>query len=137
MLFSIVNILTDMKHLSDLKNAVSRFEESLHQPKTDITRDSSVLRFELSYEMAWKTMRDYLKSQGSLYNTPKETIRAAFKANLIDYDEDWITMVNDRNVAAHLYAEPIADNLYQKLPKYLQLFKKLIEKAELKLKEQS
>ena len=45
----------------DFKSSVSRLEEVLSVEKTDIVRDSAIQRFEIAFEMAWKTVKAFLK----------------------------------------------------------------------------
>ena len=119
-----------MVHFKDLQEATQRLGEALHQEKNEFVRDSAILRFELCAEMAWKTMRDYLKAKGQEYNTPLDVVREAFKAGLIDYDNDWIKLIKDRNIVVHTYDLLKADDLYLRLSKYLKLFTELIKKLE-------
>jgi len=49
---------------------------------------------------------------------------------LIDYDEKWLKIIDDRNLSAHLYKEEYADQVYSRLNDYLKLFKKLYGKFE-------
>jgi hypothetical protein len=37
-------------------------------------------------------------------------------------------MLEDRNLTAHVYKEKYADEIYSRVPQYLDLFKKLIDK---------
>lgn len=114
---------------SQLKSALTRFEEVLQVQKTPITRDSAIQRFEFTYELAWKTMKAYLKEKGAGdFYFPKDVIRSAFQARLIANDPTWLDMVDTRNKTSHLYKESMADEVYDELPKYVFLIKDLIGK---------
>ena len=39
--------------------------------------------FEIVFELAWKTMKDYLEYEGIKTDTPRQTIKTAFLRNLI------------------------------------------------------
>ena len=112
---------------NQLRNAFNRFEEIMRAEKNDVTRDSAIQRFEFTYELAWKTLKAYLeeKGAGDLY-LPKEVIRSAFQARIIDNDPKWLEMVDTRNKTSHIYNEEMADDVYRSLPQYLPLIKKLI-----------
>lgn len=54
----------------------------------DIILDASIQRFEFTQELAWKTLKLLLKEKYNLevlYS--KDTIKAAFKTNLIGYED--------------------------------------------------
>ena len=72
---------------------------------SDLEQEGLVQRFEFSFELAWKTMKDYLEESGLQINpvTPKAVIKEAFAAKLIEDGQKWIDMMLDRNVLAHTY----------------------------------
>lgn len=115
--------------VDDLKKAVARLREMAARPKDEAVRDSVIKRFELSFELAWKTMKDYNEDKGLSFANPKDTIRAAGANNLIDSVEDWLFFLGQRNAAAHLYDENTAEEIYDSVIKtYLPAAEKLLEK---------
>ena len=58
--------------------------------------------FEYTYELAWNTLRDLLRSQGdaSLLGS-RDTLREAFRLGLIEQGEAWMLMLQDRNLTSH------------------------------------
>lgn len=112
--------------LKDFKKITKRLEEVLHLKKTDVIRDSAIKRFELCFDLAWKTIKWYAKNQGVECYSPRSCIKTAFQLKLINYDEKWLKMIDDRNLTAHLYKEEYADQVYSRLSDYLELFKKLL-----------
>ena len=72
---------------------------------SDLEQEGLVQRFEFSFELAWKTMKDYLEESGLRIDpvTPKTVIKEAFAAKLIEDGQKWIDMMLDRNVLAHTY----------------------------------
>ena len=116
--------------IKDFNKSIKRLEEVLNLDKTDINRDSAIKRFELCFDLAWKSIKNNAKKQGVECYSPRSCFKAAFQLNLIDYDEQWIKMIKSRNLTAHLYKEEYADKVYPKLPKYLKMFKELLKKIE-------
>ncbi|MCX5751163.1 MAG: nucleotidyltransferase substrate binding protein [Candidatus Saganbacteria bacterium] len=114
--------------LQQLKEALARFEEVMREKKNDIIRDSAIQRFEFTFELAWKTIKAYLKEKGAeeLY-FPRDVIRAAFQAGIIDDDPQWLAMIDTRNLTSHIYNQAMAEQAYAKFSVYLPLIKKLIE----------
>jgi nucleotidyltransferase substrate binding protein (TIGR01987 family) len=69
--------------------------------------DATIQRFEFTFELAWKFLKDYfLKRDIELYY-PKEV----FNVNLIDNEEIWIKMLQDRNMTSYTYDEKLADTI--------------------------
>jgi len=114
--------------LKDFEKAISALKEVLAVEKTKITRDSALLRFQLCFELAWKAIKVQAQEEGVECFSPKSCFQTAFQLNLIDYDENWINMVGDRNLIVHLYEEEMADEIYGRLSDYLALFEKLHSK---------
>lgn len=116
--------------LEDFGKAIERLKEVLHLEKTAIVRDSAIKRFELCFDLAWKSTKEEAKIQGVECYSPRACFKAAFQLKLIDYEEKWLKMIKDRNLASHLYKEEKADHLYPKLPDYLNLFEDLFIKLK-------
>ena len=66
------------KILEDFERAVKRLEEVLELKKTPVVRDSAIKRFELCFDLAWKSIKNYSKFQGIEYYSPRECFKAAF-----------------------------------------------------------
>lgn len=116
---------------SDLENAFQRLEEALQENDTELAIDGTLHRFEFTFELAWKTMKDYLEYNGVIEHTgsPREVIQAAFKQGLIENGEDWIAMMLSRNSLSHLYDEKTSREIYDLIKnKYLFLLKEVLQK---------
>ena len=72
---------------------------------SDLEREGVVQRFEYTFELAWKTLKDRLEHDGATLATvtPRAVIREAFQAKLIDDGETWTDMLADRNKVSHTY----------------------------------
>lgn len=116
---------------ADLNNAVNRLEEALNEDVTDLVIDGILHRFEFSFELSWKTMKDYLEFQGVVNKegSPREIIKEAFAAGVIENGENWIKMMIARNSLAHLYDEETSREIYDDIKNcYILELKKLVEK---------
>lgn len=123
--------MSDKSHISKaFSRAIVRLEEVLELDKTDITRDSAIKRFEICFDLAWKSIKNYARNEGVECNSPRMCFKTAFKLNLIDYDEKWLKSIEDRNTTSHLYNEKSADQVYQRLSEYRSLFKSLLSRLE-------
>lgn len=107
------------------QQSLRRFEEILREPKTVANRDSSIKRFELTFELSWKTLQKYLGLQGLICRSPRECFRGGFTLGLFLDDPTWSAIIEDRNRSVHTYDESTADKIYEKLPQYLTKFQEL------------
>ena len=75
------------------------------EPLNELEREGVIQRFEYTFELAWNTLKDRMEYDGvSLATvTPRNVIREAFQARLIEDGEAWIDMLNDRNLMSHTY----------------------------------
>ncbi len=115
--------------LEHFKRALQRLEEVLSLPeKNEIIRDSAIQRFEFAFDLAWKSLKDYLlKVHGLECHSPKGCFRLAFSLSLIDHDPYWLQICDYRNLTSHTYEEELANRIYEELPKVLEYFKRLCE----------
>lgn len=110
----------------DFQSMLGHFEEILREEKTDIVRDSAIKRFELTFDLAWKTLKAFLEEyHNATCVSPRTCFREAFRLELLAYDEYLLTLTSVRNYTVHTYHEAFAEKIYQKLPDALAAFKKL------------
>ena len=126
----ILNMLNNMPLLEDFRKTIKRLEEVLKLEKTKVIRDSAIKRFELCFDIAWKSIKFYAQREGLVCYSPKECFKIAFQLKLIEHDEKWLEMIKDHNLTTHLYKEEQADMVYQKLPRYLEMFRNLLSQIE-------
>ena len=93
----------------------------------DREQQGLIKAFEYTFELAWNSLRDLLRSQGnSTLLGSRDTLREAFRLGLIEDGETWMLMIQDRNLTSHTYnrstAEAIAANI---VDRYLPCFKDL------------
>jgi nucleotidyltransferase substrate binding protein (TIGR01987 family) len=126
------------RKLEDAKKAIVTLEEILMEKYSKIVRDATIQRFEYTFEVAWKLLKEYLyHKEGIVCNSPKSCFREAFSVGLLNEEETvlFIQMTDDRNLTSHTYDEEIAENLYKKIKNYYALLKSLIERISNNLKE--
>ena len=59
------------KIASSFRHSVERLQEILREPKTVANRDSAIKRFELTFELAWKSIQAFMKHEGLLCRSPR------------------------------------------------------------------
>jgi len=88
---------------SNYCKALERLEDFLEPPALNEREQQGLIKaFEYTYELAWNTLRDLLRSQGdaSLLGS-RDALREAFRLGLIEQGEAWMQMLQDRNLTNH------------------------------------
>lgn len=76
-------------------------------PDDDLLQSGLVQTYEYTFELALKTLKDYLESKGFLLRSPRETIRQGFQSGYIANAEDWLQALADRNLTVHIYDDEV------------------------------
>lgn len=98
------------------------------QVEEQILRNSYIQSFEICYELAWKTLKDYLADNGiECQSMPRSVLKAAFQAEIIDDEQVWLQMIKDRNLASHQYNESYIIEIVERINDvYVGVFDKLV-----------
>lgn len=105
------------------------FEKDL-ATMSSLEKEGLIQRFEYTYELAWKTMKDYMEDQGVVFDqiTPRRVIKEAFSAKIIEDGQGWIDMMIHRNKLSHIYQEVVFKEAVHAIrDKYFSLFDTLYE----------
>lgn len=84
----------------------SVFEEREINELSLLEQEGVIQRFKYTYELAWKTLKDYLEYNGSLNNidiSPRNIFKEAYSAKIIKSQDDFIDMMLSRNLLSHTY----------------------------------
>ncbi len=89
--------------LRQLKNANELQKE---RKFTELELQGAVQAFEITQELSWKVMKDFLESQGKtdLFGS-KTVVREALNVGLITNGEEWLRTIESRNKTSHIYDE--------------------------------
>ena len=70
-----------------------------------LEKEGVVQRFEYCFELAWKTVKDYLAADGFVFTTitPRQVLKDALAARVIGDGQTWIAMLDHRNLLSHTY----------------------------------
>jgi hypothetical protein len=93
--------MSNKPKLQSFRKSVANLKSILVEAKTGIVRDAAIKRYELCYELSWKSVQ-----------------------------EAYADMVQNRNLTTHTYNEDLADEIYNNLGEYLSLFESLVVKLE-------
>jgi len=96
------------QRLENFERAFGLLREAFAQdPKgmSDLEKEGAIQRFEYTFELAWKTLKDYLVYSAVVFDqiTPRSVIKQAFAAKIIQDGQTWIDMLDQRNLMSHTY----------------------------------
>lgn len=88
--------------------ALGLLREALAEGPTALNaleKEGVIQRFEYTFELAWKTIKDYLEQGGVVLAaaTPRQVIKEAFAAKVLADGQTWIDMIDHRNLLSHTY----------------------------------
>lgn len=93
-----------IQRFSNFKKAVNQLEAFIEKENISKFEALGLLHcFEYTFELAWKTMKDYLENEGFEVNSPREAIQTAFQIELITDGHVWIDVLNKRDLIANTY----------------------------------
>jgi nucleotidyltransferase substrate binding protein (TIGR01987 family) len=85
--------------MKELAEAVNKKEYSV------LERAGLIQLFEMTFELAWKTMKDYLEEKGITVKFPRDVIKESFQNDIVENGHAWIGMLEKRNLLSHTYDE--------------------------------
>jgi nucleotidyltransferase substrate binding protein (TIGR01987 family) len=96
------------QRLENFRLAMRELEDACAKTRyTKLERAGLIQTFEFTFELAWKVLKDLLFYQGFDVKTPRDTLRQAFEAGLLDENdtEALLDALGKRNLLAHTYRE--------------------------------
>ena len=127
------------QRFSNYQKALAQLERFIEPPALNEREQQGLIKaFEYSFELAWNTLRDLLRSQGNATLLgSRDTLREAYRLGLIEQGETWMLMIQDRNLTSHTYnratADAIADHITDR---YLPCFRQLHSRLEQRLQQE-
>jgi nucleotidyltransferase substrate binding protein (TIGR01987 family) len=100
------------ERIADFPKGVHRLERAVAEPFSEFTRDAAIQRFEFCYELGWKMLNLRLEQEGISVLTPRQALREALQAALIEDGNVWSEIQRYRNLTSHTYDEKLADEVY-------------------------
>ena len=101
----------------DYHRALLRLQTALEKEADldDMYLDATIQRFEFCFELAWKLMKAVLQYDGIEANSPRSCIRESWKQGLIPDAQEWLEMMEKRNLSSHTYDENAAREIYREV----------------------
>ena len=116
------------QRFSNYKKALTQLQKFIDKRELNELEEQGLIQsFEYTYELAWKTIKDFYESQGEVaMQGSRDAFRMAINRGLVKSGDVWMQMIESRIKTSHTYDEELADeiasdifNLYH--PLFIQL----------------
>lgn len=127
-----------MKKLDNFSNCLTilRNADFKLADNNDIYRTGVIGQFNLTFELAWKALREILRlhgAEGADTGSPREILQLGYKLGFVNDSAVWLLMLKKRNTSVHIYNEQEVDEMIllirdSFIPAFVALEKTLREK---------
>jgi len=98
------------QRLQQFKKAETRLTEALadgYEVLSRLEQEGVIQRFEYTFELGWKVLKDLLFYEGFDLKSPRDVIRQAFESEYLNEDdtETALNALEKRNLLTHTYEE--------------------------------
>jgi nucleotidyltransferase substrate binding protein (TIGR01987 family) len=95
------------QRLSNYNKVMGHLEMALAIENPDLVQKAGIIQlFEMSFELAWKLLKDFLEEQGFQdVKSPRAVLKKGFEVGLIAHGHVWMQCLEDRNLTTHTYDE--------------------------------
>lgn len=122
------------QRLTHFGEAIDKLQAAESKRDLSFIETAGVIKiYEFTFELAWKTVRDYLEEKKVDIIFPRDVIKAAFHYELINDGEVWMDMLEKRKFMNKTFTEKNAQIAYQLIVK--DYFKELYD-VFMKLKKE-
>ena len=101
---------------------------------TEVERGGVIQFYEMSFELAWKLIKDYLQEEGFDVRSPRAAIKQGIQMELLNDPYKWMDALEDRNLTAHTNDEETAIRVYDSIRNnYFPILKDLYDRLKRQL----
>lgn len=120
------------QRFENFEKSFKLLEKYSNEPiSTELERAGIIQFFETTFELAWKLLKDYLEAEGYVAKSPRESIKQAFQAEIIEDGHLWMEALSKRNLTTHTYDQELAKKLVIEIQEqFLPFFRKLYDRLE-------
>ncbi|HEX8332233.1 MAG TPA: nucleotidyltransferase substrate binding protein [Segetibacter sp.] len=121
------------RRFNNFKKAFIQLREAVEiEHYSSLEKEGLIQRFEYTYELAWKTLKDFLEHKGNEgILGSRDAIKLAFQLGIIEDGEAWMRMIKSRTLTSHTYDEETANEIATAVKEdYFKLFDRLLIRLE-------
>ncbi|WP_299490637.1 nucleotidyltransferase substrate binding protein [uncultured Shewanella sp.] len=123
------------QRFQNFERAFLLLQQTVNMPSLSVIERAGMIQFfEMSFELAWKVLKDYQELEGFIIKSPRDAIKQAFQYQLIEEGGLWLEALKDRNLTVHTYQEQTAKEIEEKIKQqYYPLLRDLHQTFNIKL----
>ena len=123
------------QRFENYENAFKLLKQAVDVKNPNVIERAGLIQFfEMSFELAWNLLKDYLGSTSHEVKSSTEAIKTAFQQGIIKNGHDWMDALTDRNLTVHTYDEETADMIEKKVKQtYYPLLAQLYRSFKIRL----
>lgn len=129
-----------MKKLDNFSNCLNILKKADFNlaDSDEIYRTGIIGQFNLTFELAWKTLQEVMKIHGvdgADTGSPREILQLGYKIGFVSDSSVWLLMLKKRNTSVHIYNEDEIDEMIvlirdSFIPAFIALEQTLITKLQ-------
>jgi nucleotidyltransferase substrate binding protein (TIGR01987 family) len=97
------------QRFQNFERAFLQLQGAVSKSKLSTLEQAGMIQFyAFTFELAWKTMKDYLIDHQVSVKFPRDTIKEAFHYQLVEDGDVWMDMLEKRNLMSHTYDEELS-----------------------------
>jgi len=122
-----------MREIENFQKALLRLKQAVQVLESDnnMITDCIIYRFCCTCILMYEMLKKYMEHQGLdlEFADAKTVLKEAYANHLINNQEVWLNMMNDRNTTSHMYDKKIADRIVKSIiTLYVKEFDELLNK---------
>jgi nucleotidyltransferase substrate binding protein (TIGR01987 family) len=94
-----VNKIRWKQRFQNFERAYTRRSDGVELKNYDSLQEAGLIQtFEFTFELGWKTLKDYLELLGFDASSPRDVIKQAFQAGFVSNGHLWLDALDKRNL---------------------------------------
>ena len=101
------------QRFSNYKKALAQLQKFIDKGNLNELEEQGLIQsFEYTYELAWKTIKDFYEAQGdTAIQGSRDAFRLAVNRGILQNGEVWMKMIESRIKTSHTYDEELANEI--------------------------
>lgn len=95
------------QRFQNFERSLQYLRKAIEIEQSDIIQKAGLIHFfEMSVELAWNLIKEYLEYQGfTEVKSPRSALKKGFEMGMIQDGHTWMKLLDDRNITSHAYDE--------------------------------